>query len=188
TLARIGYKPGELQAAGLLALALFMHDDVEGSIELLNRTIRDARKAGLNLRQAQTLNNLANMYRRLGRYVEAIEAAEGSIRVLDGFEPCPEMVKAKSLDTLAHTWLDLKEYAQARRVIHQVLDVYGDHNVTQSHAISLRILGKAEHGLGNLSRAKQCWREALAILDRIRGEISFDVTREELETLIEEAS
>lgn len=182
---QIGYKPGELQATGLLAIALFMNDDAAGSIELLNHTIRDAHESGLELRQAQALNNLANIYRRLGRYVEA---AERSIRVLDALDHCPEMVRAKSLDTLAQAWLGLKEYAQAQRVIRRVLELYGDVNVSQSHAIALRILGQAEHGLGNISRAKECWRAALAVLDRIRGEIAFDVTREELETLIEEAS
>jgi hypothetical protein len=75
-------------------------------------------------------------------------------------------------------------YADARAVLLEGLALHRDVGENISHAATLKDLGRAEAGLGEREEARRLWAEALAMMDRVDGADTADISRGELRTLL----
>ena len=179
-----GEEGGQINARINLSLALDMLGQADRSIEIAERALADARRLGHELQQAQLLNNLSGMYLRVDRVPEALDAAERAVTFArtnrDAF------LHAGTTDTLGDAQISAGQPDRAVETLHEALELYDEIGHTSNAAVTLKKLGRAYRELGRYDEARDAWRRALALLDRIAASDIFEVSREELNSLLAE--
>jgi DNA-binding SARP family transcriptional activator/tetratricopeptide (TPR) repeat protein len=180
---RTGHPAGELHVMMTLGIVLMYVGDLDDSIAMLEDTVAGARRRGLETREAAASNNLALAYARGGRHAEALDAAE---HAADAHQRLGNVLnQALALDTLGVVHLHRAAYGEARTALLQSLDLHRRVGANVSHATTLKDLGRAEDGLGEHDRARQHWKDALEMMDRVDGVDTVNVSRAELRSLLD---
>jgi len=120
-----------------------------------------------------TLHNLGNAYTAAGRLDEAISAylraltirrATGNVwgeaRTLRGLGICHERLGARE---------------QAVKDLRAAAACYAQTNDRSGHAQVLDLLAKALRSAGEITAARQCWNDALAVLDGVEDPLAADI-------------
>jgi tetratricopeptide (TPR) repeat protein len=111
--------------------------------------------------QAHALNDLGIVYRRVGRYPEAIASHHESLTI------CRDLGdrrgQAASLNSLGNVYRRLGRYAEAIASHHESLTICRDLGDRSGEAINLTSLGNVYEQLGRYGEAMACQEESLTI-------------------------
>lgn len=109
---------------------------------------------------ANTHNSVGWCHALLGDHRQAIEHCRRSLALLDRLDDPVGM--AGALDSLGYAYrqVDLRE---ALACYQRALGLYRGLGDRMNEAVTLRNLGEAQHGGGDLGAARESWRQALDI-------------------------
>jgi CHAT domain-containing protein/tetratricopeptide (TPR) repeat protein len=117
---------------------------------------------------AQTLSNLAVVVKSAGDYKSAEEYFKRALPILEKLNGPNHMTVAGASDGLGILYADDGDYAKAEPLLLRELqitrDVRGPEHPDAGRI--LRVLSKMYTGAGNTARARECWRQSLAIEEK----------------------
>jgi DNA-binding SARP family transcriptional activator/tetratricopeptide (TPR) repeat protein len=126
-----------------------------------------ARRTRDQVSQANALIDLGAVYRRLGRYHEAIACLRESLGIVR--ELGDRDSQAASLTNLGTTYGWLGEHREAIACLQESLTIYQDLGDRHGQAASLTNLGTAYQRLGQHHQAISCLQESLAVRRELGG-------------------
>jgi tetratricopeptide (TPR) repeat protein len=135
-------------------------------------------EVGDKLGEAMTLGNLGLTYQHQGRYPETITVSERALALFLELDDRPGAARVLSNLAEAHTRL---RSAEAIGYGLRAIEAGRACGARDIEALALRDLGQACHDLGDVDRAHEYWRQALAIFDEL-GEAAAAQVRAMLES------
>lgn len=165
-------------AATLDSLALLLmrsSSDLQESEQLIKQAIAIAERRAdgrPNLVLARYLNNLAENYRRQGRYEESKQLHKDALGMRTELLGTSDPVVAGSHNNLGLLSLDLSEAEEALNHFYKALDILRQQGVGDDlrMALLLHNIGLALREQGNVGEAEEVFRDSLAMVTRILGE------------------
>ncbi|MCP2244996.1 AfsR/SARP family transcriptional regulator [Lentzea aerocolonigenes] len=152
---------GRAGAHRAIAWARERAGDLAGALEHALHTLNGFRKADLELREAEALNEVGWRYACLGRYAEAADYCEQAMalnRKLGHAEG-----EAATLDSLAHIAFHDGRPAAAIEHYHESLEVYRQLDNSYEEATVLHHLGDVHAALDQRAQARELWDQALTL-------------------------
>ena len=121
-------------------------------------------EVGDKLGEALTLGNLGLAYQHQGRCPEAVTVSERALALFRELDDRPGAARVLSNLAEAHTQL---RSAEAMDYGLRAMEAGRACGARDIEALALRDLGQACHDLGDVDRAREYWRQALAIFDEL---------------------
>ncbi|MEV5346475.1 AfsR/SARP family transcriptional regulator [Streptomyces achromogenes] len=167
-------RPGEASALCNLSRVLVSMDRVSAGIELVQQGIAIYDELGLSVRLANARYALGIALGHTGRSVEALEQLTEALRIF--VENRQRLWEGTTHFRIAQVHLSAQKAAQAALHAEQALStgcIGGD----WMRANVLTLLGKSLDALGQVDRARACWREALSIHEASEAAEAMEVRR-----------
>ncbi|MFE0103356.1 BTAD domain-containing putative transcriptional regulator [Streptomyces sp. NPDC059009] len=155
-----GNRPGEASALCNLSRALVSLDRTSKAIELAQQGIAIYDDLGLTFRLANARYTLGVVLLHAGRHQEALDELTQSLEVFR--DNRQRLWQGVAHYRIAEVLWSTGQAAQAARHAEQALAT-GCVGGEWMRANVLTLLGQALEGLGQVDRARACWRDALAI-------------------------
>lgn len=160
-------RPGEARVLNSIGIGLASRGQFEAALPYLRQCLDILGSLGDQQHHASlTLNNIGHVLFSLKRHEEALEclakALELQRAIADRFS------QGSTNNTMGDTYLDLGRFEEAARHYRNgrdILRVTAPDSV--AYANSLCGLGSALRSLGRVAEAREAWRSALPILDRL---------------------
>jgi tetratricopeptide (TPR) repeat protein len=130
-------------------------------VEFLEQALELYRAVGDLLGQARVEYNVANAWFDLGRYAEALEAAQRSVAIQQ--EIGNRYVEGLALGTVGCAYRELGQFDDAVAHFQQALAIFRDLGDLDSEADSLSDLGDTYLGMHQVDEAIACLQDSLAI-------------------------
>jgi tetratricopeptide (TPR) repeat protein len=156
---RAGNRPGEAWVLSNLGDALGVTGDSEG-IALLERSLAIRRETGDSRGEAQSANNLADAFQRLGRTDEAVGLLHRALEL--NREVGYQYGEGIALGNLGSTLLDLGRVGDAIGYLQQARQTFAEVDYVDGAGYVLHILGRCYTSLGRDAEALESLRQALA--------------------------
>jgi CHAT domain-containing protein/tetratricopeptide (TPR) repeat protein len=167
-LIRAGNQTGrEANVLGSLGSAHNALGKYQEALDYLNQAIKLARDRGDRVDEAAVLQTIGRVYRSMGEPRKSIEYLEQSLVVLRGADNPPTSV-ARAHYNLGKAYIDLGEYDKAINYLNEALLVWRSRNDPINIASTIRELGRAERGRGNLETALAHSEVALNLIELLR--------------------
>ncbi|MEO6860383.1 MAG: CHAT domain-containing protein [Microcoleus sp.] len=125
------------------------------------------RNNGNDYGEANSLNNLGNIYSALGEYSQAIYCHQQALNIQRDIASSDG--EAESLNALGSIYDALGEYLQAIDCHQQCLNIHREIGNIHGVATSWRDLGSAYHSLGEYEQAIECQQQALNLAIKLRS-------------------
>ncbi|MGL5063382.1 MAG: tetratricopeptide repeat protein, partial [Microcoleus sp.] len=135
------------------------------AIAYYQQSLNIHRNTGNRYGEADSLNNLGNIYNSLGEYSQAINYHQQSLNIQRDIGNIHG--EAESLGALGSIYDALGEYLQAIECHQQCLNIARETNNFRAEATSWRNLGSAYHSLGEYLQAIDCHQQSLDIARKI---------------------
>jgi tetratricopeptide (TPR) repeat protein len=167
-------RPGEASALCNLSRVLVSMDRVSAGIELVQQGIAIYDELGLSVRLANARYALGIALGHTGRSVEALEQLTEALRIF--VENRQRLWEGTTHFRIAQVHLSAQRATQAALHAEQALStgcIGGD----WMRANVLTLLGKSLDALGQVDRARACWREALSIHEASEAAEAMEVRR-----------
>jgi DNA-binding SARP family transcriptional activator/Tfp pilus assembly protein PilF len=156
---RAGNRQGEAWVLSNLGDALGVTGDSEG-ITLLERSLAIRREIGDARGEAQSANNLADAFQRLGRTDEAAGLLHRALQL--NREAGYQYGEGIALGNLGSTLLDLGRAEEAIGYLQQARQTFAEVDYTDGAGYVLHILGRCYSSLGRHAEALESLRQGLA--------------------------
>ena len=134
---------------------------MEDSVSYFEQALALYRQLGDGQGEARAATNVANAYFDLGRFSEALAAAQRSLGIQRQFGK--RYGEGIALGILGGAYSELAQYGEAVQCLRQALAIFRELGDRDAEADSLSDLGAAYLGRGGMSEAIASLREALAI-------------------------
>ncbi|MEG4319373.1 MULTISPECIES: tetratricopeptide repeat protein [unclassified Microcoleus] len=135
------------------------------AIAYYQQSLNIHRNNGNGYGEANSLNNLGNIYSSLGEYSQAIYCHQQALNIQRDIGDCPG--EAESLNALGSIYDAQGEYLQAIECHQQCLNIHREIGNYGGIAISWRDLGSAYHSLGEYQQAIECQLQSLDMARKI---------------------
>ncbi|MEG4633143.1 CHAT domain-containing protein [Microcoleus sp. AR_TQ3_B6] len=135
------------------------------AIEYYQQSSNIHRGTGNYYGEANSLNNLGNIYSLLGEYLPAIDCYHQSINIQRDIGN--RSGEADSLNALGNIYDALGEYLRAIECHQQCLNIQLEIGNRPGQATSWRNLGSAYHALGEYQRAIECQQQSLDMARKV---------------------
>jgi tetratricopeptide (TPR) repeat protein len=137
------------------------------AIAYYQESLNIQRNNGNGYGEANSLNNLGNIYSARGEYYQAIECHQQALNIQR--EIGNRSGESESLNALGSIYDALGEYLQAIECHQQCLNIYPEIGNIHGLATSWRDLGSAYHSLGEYLQAIECQLQALDMAQKINS-------------------
>ncbi len=138
------------------------------ALNYLNQAIKLARERGDRVDEASSLQTIGRVYRSMSEPGKSIEYLEQSLVVLKEVNNPPTSV-ARAHYNLGKAYIDLGEHEKAINYLNEALLVWRSRNDQINIASTIRELGRAERGRGNLETALAHSDVALNLIELLRS-------------------
>ncbi|MFE7455879.1 BTAD domain-containing putative transcriptional regulator [Streptomyces sp. NPDC057554] len=166
---------GEASALCNLSRVHLAMGRTDSAVRLAGEGVALYNRMGLTLRLANGRYALGLALARANRPDEAEERLQEALSVFR--ESRQRLWEGMTLFRLAEVQLTAERPARAAALAEQALTVLLHIGGEWRRANVLTVLGQALHGIGQADRAQACWREALAVFERLEAPESESVRR-----------
>jgi len=163
---RLGDRMGEAWTQENLAVVAEHQERYADGLGHSERALRLFRAIGHGAAEAEMLGNVAWFHALLGDYERARALCEQTLALIATLGRCD--FEGPVWDTLGYVELCLGAFARSITHFESALALSRDHGDRHTEAGVLTHIGDAHHLAGELPRARQAWRQALAIYEGIR--------------------
>ncbi|MEG4234435.1 CHAT domain-containing protein [Microcoleus sp. Pol11C3] len=137
------------------------------AIEYYQQSLNIHRDTNNRYAEANSLNNLGNIYSLLGEYSQAIDYHQRAINIQRDIGN--RGGEAESLNALGNIYDAQGEYLQAIECHQQCLNIQRETDNPHGQATSWRDLGSAYHSLGEYQRASECQQQSLDMARKLNS-------------------
>ncbi|MCC3427013.1 MAG: CHAT domain-containing protein [Microcoleus sp. PH2017_01_SCD_O_A] len=137
------------------------------AMEYYQESLNIHRNNGNGYGEANSLNNLGNIYSARGEYSQAIDYHQQALNIQQDIGNSSG--EAESLNALGSIYDALGEYLQAIECHQQCLNIYREIGHFGGIATSWRDLGSAYHSLGEYQQAIECQLQSLDMARKINS-------------------
>jgi tetratricopeptide (TPR) repeat protein len=137
------------------------------AIEYYQQLLNIHRDTNNRYGEANSLNNLGNIYSLLGEYSQAIDCHQQSIEIQRDIGN--RSGEAESLNALGSIYDALGEYLQAIDCHQKCLKIERETGNLHGEATSWRDLGSAYHSLGEYQQASECQQQSLDMAKKLNS-------------------
>ncbi|UNU22943.1 tetratricopeptide repeat protein [Microcoleus vaginatus] len=137
------------------------------AIEYYQQSLNIHKNSGNRYGEANSLNNLGEIYSLLGEYSQAIHCYQQSLNIQRDIGN--RSGEAASLNALGNIYDALGEYLQAIDCYQQSLNIERETNNRHGEASSWRDLGSAYYSLGEYLQAIECQQQSLDMARKINS-------------------
>ncbi|HKP38997.1 MAG TPA: tetratricopeptide repeat protein, partial [Pyrinomonadaceae bacterium] len=149
--------------------AYFAQNDNTRSLEYYQRSLKICEQTFDKGGQAFLLNRIAEVYTAQGRYEEAEDFYRRSLKLQE--ELGIKSIKAHTLNGIGGIYYRQGSYGEAARLSAQATELAKESNAPEILWKTLTSLGQAYRALKQMDRAQQSFDEAIAILEKMRGQL-----------------
>jgi DNA-binding SARP family transcriptional activator/tetratricopeptide (TPR) repeat protein len=162
---RLGDRTGQAHAQSNLAWAFGRRGNYRRALGRARRAIDLYQAAGHRVGQARTLNSAGWYHARLGEHLRALRYCRRALTLLRAVGD--ERGTANTCDSLGYVHHRLGRYQEATAWYQRAADLFRRTGDPYYEADTLTHLGDARRADGNPEGARQAWRHALVILERL---------------------
>ena len=156
------------RAVNLRSVAFF-HPDLKIALFSAKQSLQIASEIEDPILQAEALEELSHLERRLGNNGKSLEASFKALRIYESLSLTER--QAASYTQLASNYLSNKEYHSAINYLKRANHIYLDSDEKTNQALTILNLGEAYRLGGYLDSAATCFSEALKLNESIKNEI-----------------
>jgi len=149
--------------------AYFAQNDNARALEYYQRSLKICKQTFDKGGQAFLLNRIAEVYSAQGRYEEADDFYGRSLKLQE--ELGIKSIKATTLNGIGSIRYRQGNYSEAARLSSQATELAKESNASEVLWKTLTSLGQAYRALKQVDRAQQSFDEAIAILEKMRGQL-----------------
>ncbi|WP_328494771.1 NB-ARC domain-containing protein [Streptomyces sp. NBC_00414] len=172
--AAIGNKPLEALSLCNLSRAHLGMGNIPMSVEIAQRALSAYLEIGKTLRLANGYFTLGIALARAGRHTESLSQLSDALSVFGSHRQ--RLWEGTTNFRMAEVHLDARRPAQAAQHAEQALAL-GCIGGDRMQGVVLTLLGRALTMLGQVDRARACWREALNLLEQNGGSAQAEEVR-----------
>lgn len=137
------------------------------AIEYYQQSLNIHKNSGNRYGEANSLNNLGEIYSLLGEYSQAIDFYQQSLNIQRDIGN--RSGEAASLNALGNIYDALGEYLQAIECHQQCLNIQRETGNPHGEATSWRNLGSAYHAIGEYQQASECQQQSLEMARKLNS-------------------